>query len=126
MPLGSNGGERPSFEWQAEQERWLKRGPSPSRPSVVAGAVTQLRLKIEWPNVNVEACSSVRFFAWLLYACEVASKTVVSPPENASAAIASVTEGEPPSSLLLHAAMTAATTTQEGTARRFTQFSSGT
>jgi hypothetical protein len=40
------------LKWQPEHARALKTGPSPSRPSVDAGAITQFELKNELPTKN--------------------------------------------------------------------------
>jgi hypothetical protein len=46
------GRPRPSLKWQAEQERALNSGPSPSRPSTTEDVLTQLVLKIVSPEKN--------------------------------------------------------------------------
>ena len=54
---GSAGGwARPSRKWHDEHDWALKSGPSPSRPSVEAGAVTQLSLKKLLPTAKSRRC----------------------------------------------------------------------
>ena len=48
-------GPRPSWKWHDEHDWALKSGPSPSRPSVEAGAVTQFSLKKLLPTAKCGA-----------------------------------------------------------------------
>ena len=56
----SGGWARPSWKWHDEHDWALKIGPSPSRPSVDAGAVTQLSLKKLLPTEKARRSSRGR------------------------------------------------------------------
>jgi hypothetical protein len=89
MPLfgsssSSGGRPRPSRKWHDEHDWALKTGPSPSRPSVDAGAVTQLSLKKLFPTANARRSSGDSVGRASPNALEEASNTVASPPERAS------------------------------------------
>src|SRR5262245_42198520 len=77
---GSGGRPRPSLKWQAEQERALKSGPSPSRVATEPGASIQFWLKYELPTKNARRLTSLSDLKGILKASWVASTTVVSPP----------------------------------------------
>ena len=69
------------WKWHDEHDCALKSGPSPSRPSVDAGAVTQLSLKKLLPTAKVRRCSPVEARARAARTRRVpATSTVASPP----------------------------------------------
>ena len=80
----AGGWARPSRKWHDEQDWALKSGPSPSRPSVDAGAVTQLSLKKLLPTANVRRCSPSRPGTGWAKAPVPNTSTVASPPWSAS------------------------------------------
>ena len=76
----SGGLARPSRVWQEEHDWALKVGPSPSRASVEAGAVTQFWVKKLSPTANVRRSSLLRLRAADSKAVALDRATLVSPP----------------------------------------------
>ena len=83
-PASAGGWARPSRKWHEEHDWALKSGPSPSRPSVEAGAVTQLSLKKLLPTAKSRRCWLSRPGTGWAKAPLPAISTVASPPWSAS------------------------------------------
>ena len=84
VAVGVGGTPRPSSTWHDEQAWALNIGPSPSRASVDAGAVTQFWLNRLSPTSNVRRSSRERFGAGKLNEVRVELCRVVSPPRSGS------------------------------------------
>ena len=80
----AGGWARPSRKWHDEHDWALNSGPSPSRPSVEAGAVTQLSLKKLLPTAKSRRCWLSRPGTGWAKAPLPAISTVASPPWSAS------------------------------------------
>ncbi|CSH85626.1 Uncharacterised protein [Vibrio cholerae] len=86
VSLGSGGWPRPSLMWQFWQPLVLKRGPSPSRASVEAGAGTQGLRKKLLPTLKSRRFAIGKFAAGIENALAPSFVVLVSPPDLISVA----------------------------------------